>query len=237
MKLLISTEEDQSIILYGRCGSGKTLAAHTIVRSLAINNGTGSLEDLIVAAQSVTNAFTQTSTPSNDQRSTSLHVWSCRYSGAQLCGVELSVLLHDTELVLKASRGGYTAPVIRYLLSGLPPSKVEELGMRDIPISTEAIETESRRFIEVDSSLKLLGFSEVERCGVWDVLSAIVLLTMEKPNMERVSSLLHVGIENLQKVLHAHSLPQHLYIYLYKWICKWCVLSGLLQCLTISCTP
>lgn len=232
MKLLISTEEDQSIILYGRCGSGKTLAAHTIVRSLAINNGTGSLKDLVVAAQSVTNAFTLTSTPSNDQRSTSLHVWSCRYSGAQLCGVELSVLLHDTELVLKASRGGYTAPVIRYLLSGLPSSKVEELG-----ISTEAIETESRRFIDVDSSLKLLGFSEVERCGVWDVLSAIVLLTMEKPNMERVSSHLHVGIENLQKVLHAHSLPQHLYTYLYKWICKWCVLSGLLQCLTISCTP
>lgn len=240
VKSLVSTEEDQSIILYGRSGSGKTWTAHAIVRSLLENSGTGSsLRDLVVAAQSVSNAFTQTSTPSNDRRSSSLHVWSCRYSKAQLCGVEISVLLHDAELVLKASQGGgHTTHVVRYLLCGLPPSKLDELRMRGIqlPICTDAIETESRRLSDIDNSLKVLGFTEEERWGVWDVLCAVVLLTMEMPNIEGVASLLHVATEDLQKVCHTPCLPQHLYTYLYKWICKWCVLC-VSTAVTVSCTP
>eukprot|EP00731_Ephydatia_muelleri_P036401 Em0248g3a len=176
VKLLISTEEDQSIILYGRCGSGKTLAAHTIVRSLAINNGTGSLKDLVVCSAEC------------DQR---LHT--------DVDSVQRPAKHLSARVVLSPSRGRLQHRT-RYPLPSLrtSSSKVEELG-----ISTEAIETESRRFIDVDRSLKLLGF-----------------ITAHHGETKHGKGVIPppCWIENLQKVLHAHSLPQHLYTYLYKWI-------------------
>lgn len=221
-KSLVSKEEDQSIILYGRSGAGKTVTAHTIVQSLLEDRT--ALKDLVISAQRVSAAFTQTFTSSNDDRSTSVKVWSCRYSGSQLCGVEAWSLLLDDGLLRNAACNGYTTHVIHYLVHGLPPSKLEALGLDtlQLPLCSSTLETENKRFVDMDSALGVLGFSEEERWGIWCVLSAVVHLSMELPDMQRGASLLHVGAEQLKDVYlkSPRLLPMLLYMHLYKWICE-----------------
>ena len=220
----MSTEEDHTIIVYGGSASGKTRTTFAIIQSLLKAKGSASLIGLVNSALHVSAAFTHTVTASNAERSTATDVWSCRYSGSLLCGVELSSLLLDAELVLNASRGGCATHVIRYLMRGLPTLQLEGLGINTPPsaTTTTTTETESKGFQELERSLETLGFSEEERRGIWCVLEAVVLLTRESPDVKKVSSLLCVeeGAE-MESIGHTPRLPQWIYMSLYKWICEY----------------
>ncbi len=165
---LLKHHDDQSILLYGCPGSGKTAVGREVLRgllaSLSVREGLG---EKIVPASTVLETFYRCDRDGGSGCST-VTALRVNYESEEITACEFSFLELDTEQ-LSSYR------VFTHLLDILPKDQLESLGL-----ASKVTEREGSRGSGVgmlEACLVKLGMTEGERKSLYDVLTAVLLLS------------------------------------------------------------
>nr|XP_054586613.1 unconventional myosin-XVIIIa isoform X6 [Nothobranchius furzeri] len=184
---LLTTRQDQSIVLLGKSGSGKTTNCQHIIQYLVTvagsTNKTFSTEKW-QAVYSVLEAFGNASTCMNGNASRFSHVVSLEFDQAGLVmSASIQTMLLEKMRVIRRPEGESTFNVFYYLMAGADSSLRTELHLNHfadnnafgVMPQTKAEEKQraSQQFSKLQVAMKVLGISADEQRALWLVLGAI----------------------------------------------------------------
>ncbi|XP_070772814.1 unconventional myosin-XVIIIa-like [Enoplosus armatus] len=184
---LLTTRQDQSIVLLGKSGSGKTTNCQHIIQYLLTiagsTNKTFSTEKW-QAVYTVLEAFGNASTCLNGNASRFSHIVSLDVDQAGLVtSAAIQTMLLEKIRVTRRPEGESTFNVFYYLMAGVDSSLRTELhlnhfaennGFGIIPqAKTEDKQRASQQFSKLQAAMKVLGISGDEQRAFWLVLGAI----------------------------------------------------------------
>uniref|UniRef100_A0A665W256 Myosin XVIIIAa n=1 Tax=Echeneis naucrates TaxID=173247 RepID=A0A665W256_ECHNA len=184
---LLTTRQDQSIVLLGKSGSGKTTNCQHIIQYLVTiagsTNKTFSTEKW-QAAYTVLEAFGNASTCMNGNASRFSHIVSLDFDQAGLVtSASIQTMLLEKTRVVRRPQGESTFNVFYYLMSGVDGSLRTELHLNHFaennafgitPLTkTEDKQRASQQFSKLQAAMKVLGISGDEQKAFWLVLGAI----------------------------------------------------------------
>ncbi|TKS83526.1 Unconventional myosin-XVIIIa [Collichthys lucidus] len=184
---LLTTRQDQSIVLLGKSGSGKTTNCQHIIQYLLTvagsTNKTFSSEKW-QAVYTVLEAFGNASTCMNGNASRFSHIVSLDFDQAGLVtSASIQTMLLEKMRVTRRPDGESTFNVFYYLMAGVDSSLRTELHLnhfaennsfRMMPqTKTEDKQRASQQFSKLQAAMKVLGISGDEQRAFWLVLGAI----------------------------------------------------------------
>ncbi|XP_034405969.1 unconventional myosin-XVIIIa-like [Cyclopterus lumpus] len=184
---LLTTRQDQSIVLLGKSGSGKTTNCQHIIQYLIAiagsTNKTFSTEKW-QAVYTVLEAFGNASTCMNGNASRFSHIVSMDFDQAGLVtSASIQTMLLEKMRVTRRPGGESTFNVFYYLMAGLDSSLRTELHLNHfaennafgiIPqTKTEDKLRASQLFSKLQAAMKVLGISGDEQRAFWLILGAI----------------------------------------------------------------
>ncbi|XP_068455923.1 unconventional myosin-XVIIIa-like isoform X4 [Clinocottus analis] len=184
---LLTTRQDQSIVLLGKSGSGKTTnCQHVIQYLMAVagsSNRTFSTEKW-QAVYTVLEAFGNASTCMNGNASRFSHVVSLDFDQAGLVtSASIQTMLLEKMRVTRRPAGESTFNVFYYLMAGLDSSLRTELHLNHLAennafgimpqTKAEDKQRASQMFSKLQAAMKVLGISGDEQRAVWLVLGAV----------------------------------------------------------------
>nr|XP_046267282.1 unconventional myosin-XVIIIa [Scatophagus argus] len=184
---LLTTRQDQSIVLLGKSGSGKTTNCQHIIQYLLTiagsTNKTFSTEKW-QAVYTVLEAFGNASTCMNGNASRFSHVVSLDFDQAGLVtSASIQTMLLEKMRVTRRPEGESTYNVFYYLMAGVDSSLRTELHLnhfaennafRIMPqTKSEDKQRASQQFSKLQAAMKVLGISGDEQRAFWLVLGAI----------------------------------------------------------------
>ncbi|XP_068187607.1 unconventional myosin-XVIIIa-like isoform X2 [Antennarius striatus] len=184
---LLTTRQDQSIILLGKSGSGKTTNCQHIIQYLLTiagsTNKTFSCEKW-QAVYTVLEAFGNASTCMNGNASRFSHIVSLDFDQAGLVtSASIQTMLLEKMRVTRRPEGESTFNVFYYLMAGLDSSLRTELHLNHfaensafkIMPQTKAEDKQraSQQFAKLQAAMKVLGIGVDEQRAFWLVLGAI----------------------------------------------------------------
>ncbi|XP_035522249.1 unconventional myosin-XVIIIa-like isoform X2 [Morone saxatilis] len=184
---LLTTRQDQSIVLLGKSGSGKTTNCQHIIQYLLTiagsTNKTFSAEKW-QAVYTVLEAFGNASSCLNGNASRFSHIVSLDFDQAGLVtSASIQTMLLEKMRVTKRPEGESTFNVFYYLMVGVDSSLRTELHLNHfaennsfkiMPQSkTEDKQRASQQFSKLQAAMKVLGISSDEQRAFWLILGAI----------------------------------------------------------------
>ncbi|XP_047462778.1 unconventional myosin-XVIIIa-like isoform X9 [Mugil cephalus] len=184
---LLTTRQDQSIVLLGKSGSGKTTNCQHIIQYLITiagsTNKTFSTEKW-QAVYSILEAFGNASTCMNGNASRFSHIVSMDFDQAGLVtSASIQTMLLEKMRVTRRPEGESTFNVFYYLMAGVDSSLRTELHLNHfaennafgiMPQSkAEDKQRASQQFSKLQAAMKVLGISADEQRALWLVLGAI----------------------------------------------------------------
>ncbi|KAM9331737.1 unconventional myosin-XVIIIa-like [Pholidichthys leucotaenia] len=184
---LLTTRQDQSIVLLGKSGSGKTTNCQHIIQYLVTvagsTNKTFSAEKW-QAVYSVLEAFGNASTCMNGNASRFSHIVSLDFDQAGLVtSASIQTMLLEKTRVTRRPEGESTFNVFYYLLAGVDGSLRTELHLNHFAENSafgiwpqtkaEEKQRSSQQFSKLQAAMKVLGISTDEQKTLWLVLGAI----------------------------------------------------------------
>uniref|UniRef100_A0AAQ5XXJ2 Myosin XVIIIAa n=1 Tax=Amphiprion ocellaris TaxID=80972 RepID=A0AAQ5XXJ2_AMPOC len=184
---LLTTRQDQSIVLLGKSGSGKTTNCQHIIQYLITiagsTNKTFSTEKW-QAVYSVLEAFGNASTCMNGNASRFSHIVSLDFDQAGLVtSASIQTMLLEKMRVTRRPEGESTFNVFYYLMAGVDSSLRTELHLNHFAennafgitaqTKTEDKQRASQQFSKLQAAMKVLGISADEQRALWLVLGAI----------------------------------------------------------------
>ncbi|XP_041863467.1 unconventional myosin-XVIIIa-like isoform X2 [Melanotaenia boesemani] len=184
---LLTTRQDQSIVLLGKSGSGKTTNCQHIIQYLftiaGSTNKTFSSEKW-QAVYSVLEAFGNASTCMNGNASRFSHIVSLDFDQAGLVtSASIQTMLLEKMRVARRPEGESTFNVFYYLMAGVDSSLRTELHLNHFAdnssfgimpqIKTEDKQRASQQFSKLQAAMKVLGISSDEQKALWLILGAI----------------------------------------------------------------
>ncbi|XP_070838589.1 unconventional myosin-XVIIIa-like [Chaetodon trifascialis] len=184
---LLTTRQDQSIVLLGKSGSGKTTNCQHIIQYLLTiagsTNKTFSTEKW-QAVYTVLEAFGNASTCINGNASRFSHIVSLDFDQAGLVtSASIQTMLLEKMRVTRRPEGETSFNVFYYLMAGVDSSLRTELHLnhfaentafRIMPqTKTEDKQRASQQFSKLQAAMKVLGISGDEQRAFWLVLGAI----------------------------------------------------------------
>uniref|UniRef100_A0A3B5APC4 Unconventional myosin-XVIIIa-like n=1 Tax=Stegastes partitus TaxID=144197 RepID=A0A3B5APC4_9TELE len=184
---LLTTRQDQSIVLLGKSGSGKTTNCQHIIQYLVTiagsTNKTFSTEKW-QAVYSVLEAFGNASTCMNGNASRFSHIVSLDFDQAGLVtSASIQTMLLEKMRVTRRPEGESTFNVFYYLMAGVDSSLRTELHLNHFAennafgitpqTKTEDKQRASQQFSKLQAAMKVLGISADEQRALWLVLGAI----------------------------------------------------------------
>ncbi|KAK1883001.1 Unconventional myosin-XVIIIa, partial [Dissostichus eleginoides] len=184
---LLTTCQDQSIVLLGKSGSGKTTNCQHIIQYLisvaGSTNKTFSSEKW-QAVYTVLEAFGNASTCMNGNASRFSHIVSLDFDQAGLVtSASIQTMLLEKMRVTRRPEGESTFNVFYYLMAGVDSSLRTELHMNHFAennmfgimpqTKTEDKQRASQQFSKLQAAMKVLGISGDEQRAFWLVLGAI----------------------------------------------------------------
>ncbi|KAK5888116.1 hypothetical protein CesoFtcFv8_016647 [Champsocephalus esox] len=184
---LLTTRQDQSIVLLGKSGSGKTTNCQHIIQYLisvaGSTNKTFSSEKW-QAVYTVLEAFGNASTCMNGNASRFSHIVSLDFDQAGLVtSASIQTMLLEKMRVTRRPEGESTFNVFYYLMAGVDSSLRTELHMNHFAennmfgimpqTKTEDKQRASQQFSKLQAAMKVLGISGDEQRAFWLVLGAI----------------------------------------------------------------
>ncbi|XP_069002915.1 unconventional myosin-XVIIIa-like isoform X1 [Embiotoca jacksoni] len=184
---LLTTRQDQSIVLLGKSGSGKTTNCQHIIQYLVTvagsTNKTFSTEKW-QAVYSILEAFGNASTCMNGNASRFSHIVSLDFDQSGLVtSASIQTMLLEKMRVTRRPEGESTFNVFYYLMAGVESSLRTELHLNHfaenntfgIMPQTKAEEKQraSQQFSKLQAAMKVLGISADEQRALWLVLGAI----------------------------------------------------------------
>ncbi|XP_070290675.1 unconventional myosin-XVIIIa isoform X10 [Salvelinus sp. IW2-2015] len=193
---LLTTRQDQSIVLLGKSGSGKTINCQHLVQYLVtIAGSTGktfsgrfrgerTCTEKWQAVYTILEAFGNSSTSMNGNASRFSHIVSLDFDQAgQVASASIQTMLLEKLRVTRRPEGESTFNVFYYMMAGADSSLKTELhfnhfaensafGIMPQPKSEEK-QRASQQFTKLQAAMKVLGISGEEQRAFWLVLGAI----------------------------------------------------------------
>ncbi|XP_063344641.1 unconventional myosin-XVIIIa-like isoform X7 [Pelmatolapia mariae] len=184
---LLTTRQDQSIVLLGKSGSGKTTNCQHIIQYLVTvagsTNRTFSTEKW-QAVYTVLESFGNASTCMNGNASRFTHIVSLDFDQAGLVtSASIQTMLLEKMRVTRRPDGESTFNVFYYLMAGVDSSLRTELHLNHFAESSafgimpqtkaEDKQRASQQFSKLQAAMKVLGISGDEQRALWLILGAI----------------------------------------------------------------
>ncbi|XP_060928908.1 unconventional myosin-XVIIIa [Limanda limanda] len=184
---LLTTRQDQSIVLLGKSGSGKTTnCQHLLQYLVSIAGSTGKIfsAEKWQAVYTILEAFGNSSTSMNTNASHFSHVVSLDFDQAgQVASASIQTMLLEKLRVSRRPEGESTFNIFYYMLAGADSSLRTELHFNHlaensvfgiIPQSKpEDKQRASQQFTKLQAAMKVLGISGDEQKALWLILGAI----------------------------------------------------------------
>ncbi|XP_068614961.1 unconventional myosin-XVIIIa-like [Brachionichthys hirsutus] len=184
---LLTTRQDQSIVLLGKSGSGKTTNCQHIIQYLLNIAGSANKafsSEKWQAVYTVLEAFGNASTCMNGNASRFSHIVSLDFDQAGLMtSASIQTMLLEKMRVTRRPEGEFTFNVFYYLMAGLDGSLRTELHLNHfaensafkIMPQTKAEDKQraSQQFAKLQAAMKVLGIGVDEQRAFWLVLGAI----------------------------------------------------------------
>ncbi|XP_064159312.1 unconventional myosin-XVIIIa isoform X2 [Anguilla rostrata] len=184
---LLTTRQDQSVVLLGRSGSGKTTNAQHLVQYLvSIAGTTGKIfsAEKWQAVYTILEAFGNSATPINANASRYSQIVSLDFDQAgQVASASIQTLLLEKLRVTKRPEDESTFNVFYYIMAGADANLRTELHFNHfaensvfgiLPQSKpEDKQKASQQFAKLQAALKVLGMSGEEQKALWLILGAI----------------------------------------------------------------
>uniref|UniRef100_A0A4W6C4X3 Myosin XVIIIA n=1 Tax=Lates calcarifer TaxID=8187 RepID=A0A4W6C4X3_LATCA len=184
---LLTTRQDQSIVLLGKSGSGKTTnCQHLLQYLVSIAGSTGKIfsAEKWQAVYTILEAFGNSSTTMNTNASHFSHVVSLDFDQAgQVASASIQTMLLEKVRVSRRPEGESTFNIFYYILAGADSSLRTELHFNHlaensafgiIPHSKpEDKQRAAQQFTKLQAGMKVLGISGEEQKGLWLILGAI----------------------------------------------------------------
>ncbi|KAG5836763.1 hypothetical protein ANANG_G00232040 [Anguilla anguilla] len=184
---LLTTRQDQSVVLLGRSGSGKTTNAQHLVQYLvSIAGTTGKIfsAEKWQAVYTILEAFGNSATPINANASRYSQIVSLDFDQAgQVASASIQTLLLEKLRVTRRPEEESTFNVFYYIMAGADANLRTELHFNHfaensvfgiLPQSKpEDKQKASQQFAKLQAALKVLGVSGEEQKALWLILGAI----------------------------------------------------------------
>ncbi|XP_061637670.1 unconventional myosin-XVIIIa isoform X5 [Phyllopteryx taeniolatus] len=184
---LLTTRQDQSIVLLGKSGSGKTTNCQHLVQYLvSVAGSTGKIFSVEKwqAVYTILEAFGNTLTAMNANASRFSHVVSLDFDQAgQVASASIQTMLLEKMRVSRRPENESTFNVFYYMMAGADSTLRTELHFNHlaenstfgiIPQSKpEDKQRASQQFTKLQAAMKVLGISSEEQKALWLILGAI----------------------------------------------------------------
>ncbi|XP_067866527.1 unconventional myosin-XVIIIa isoform X16 [Heterodontus francisci] len=184
---LLTTRQDQSIVLLGRSGSGKTTNSQHLVQYLVtIAGSTGKIVTVEKwqAVYSVLEAFGNSATSMNSNATRFSQIVSLDFDQAgQVASASIQTMLLEKLRVSKHPGNEGTFNVFYYLMAGADSTLRTELHLNHFaensafgisPLSKpEEKQRAAQQFNKLQAAMKVLGISVEEQKAFWHILGAI----------------------------------------------------------------
>ncbi|XP_047661074.1 unconventional myosin-XVIIIa isoform X4 [Tachysurus fulvidraco] len=184
---LLTTRQDQSIILLGKSGSGKTTNCQHLVQYLVTIAGSNSKvysAEKWQAVYTILEAFGNCSTSMNGNASRFSHIVSLDFDQAgQVASASIQTMLLEKSRVTRRPDGESTFNIFYYMMAGADSSLKTELHFNHfaensafgiLPHSKpEEKQKATQQFAKLQAAMKVLSISPEEQRTFWLVLGAI----------------------------------------------------------------
>ncbi|XP_076842778.1 unconventional myosin-XVIIIa isoform X5 [Brachyhypopomus gauderio] len=184
---LLTTRQDQAIVLLGRSGGGKTTNCQHLLQylvSVAGSNGKVYSAEKWQAVYSILEAFGNSGTSANANASRFSHIVSLDFDQAgQVASASVQTMLLERSWVARRPEAESTFNVFYYLMAGADSSLKTDLHFNHfaetsafgiVPLSKpEDKQKATQQFTKLQAAMKVLGISVEEQRAFWQVLGAI----------------------------------------------------------------
>ncbi|XP_034557012.1 unconventional myosin-XVIIIa isoform X1 [Notolabrus celidotus] len=184
---LLTTRQDQSIVLLGKSGSGKTTNCQHLVQYLvSIAGSTGKIfsAEKWQAVYTILEAFGNSSTTMNTNASRFSHVVSLDFDQAgQVASASIQTMLLEKLRVSRRPEAEATFNIFYYMMAGADSSLKTELHFNHLAENSafgilpqskpEDKQRSSQQFTKLQAAMKVLGISSEEQKALWLILGAV----------------------------------------------------------------
>ncbi|KAM7399868.1 hypothetical protein PAMP_019109 [Pampus punctatissimus] len=184
---LLTTRQDQSIVLLGKSGSGKTTNCQHLVQYLvSIAGSTGKIfsAEKWQAVYTILEAFGNSPTAMNTSASRFSHVVSLDFDQAgQVSSASIQTMLLEKLRVSRRPEAESTFNVFYYMMAGADSSLRTELHFNHLAENSafgilpqtklEDKQRASQQFTKLQAAMKVLSISGEEQKALWLILGAI----------------------------------------------------------------
>uniref|UniRef100_A0A8B9JI21 Myosin XVIIIAb n=1 Tax=Astyanax mexicanus TaxID=7994 RepID=A0A8B9JI21_ASTMX len=184
---LLTTRQDQSVVLLGKSGSGKTTnCQHLVQYLLSIAGSTGKIfsAEKWQAVYTILEAFGNCSTSMNSNASRFSQIVSLDFDQAgQVASASIQTMLLEKLRVTKRPEAESTFNVFYYMMAGADSTLRTELHLNHfaenntfgiVPqTKSEDKQKAAQQFTKLQAAMKVLGISAEEQKALWLILGAI----------------------------------------------------------------
>ncbi|KAG1951677.1 unconventional myosin-XVIIIa [Pimephales promelas] len=184
---LLTTRQDQSIVLLGKSGSGKTTNCQHLVQYLvSIAGSTGKIftAEKWQAVYTILEAFGNSATSMNNNASRFSQIVSLDFDQAgQVASASIQTMLLEKLRVVKRPETESTFNVFYYMMAGADSTVRTELHFNHFAENSafgivpqtkpEDKQKASQQFTKLQAAMKVLGISSDEQKALWLILGAI----------------------------------------------------------------
>lgn len=183
---MIRDEVDQSIIISGESGAGKTETAKIAMQYLAALGGGSGIEYEILKTNPILEAFGNAKTSRNDNSSRFGKLIEIHFSATgKISGAQIQTFLLEKSRVVQCSEGERSYHIFYQLCAGAPPSLREKLNLRNASeykylsqsncFSISRLD-DAEQFHIVTEALDIVHVSKDDQESVFSMLAAVLWL-------------------------------------------------------------
>lgn len=212
---MIRDEVNQSIIISGESGAGKTETAKIAMQYLAALGGGSGIEYEILKTNPILEAFGNAKTSRNDNSSRFGKLIEIHFSGTgKISGAKIQTFLLEKSRVVQCAEGERSYHIFYQLCVGAPPSLREKLNLMDANeykylkqsncYSIDGVD-DAEMFRTVTEALDIVHISKEDQESVFAMLAAVLWLGNVSftviDNENHVEAVSDEGLHNVAKLI------------------------------------
>ncbi|KAJ4745293.1 Myosin-2 [Rhynchospora pubera] len=206
---------NQSIIISGESGAGKTETAKIAMHYLAALGGESGMEYQILQTNSILEAFGNAKTSRNDNSSRFGKLIEIHFSSTQkICGAKIQTFLLEKSRVVQRASGERSYHIFYQLCAGAPPDIKDKLKIKEVMdydylkkgncLRIDGVD-DAKQFKMLMKALDTMEMAKEDQMKVFSILSAVLWLGNIKFSVidseNHVEVLSNEGLTNAAKLL------------------------------------
>lgn len=180
---MMDSNTNQTILVTGESGSGKTFNTGKIIQYFAERGSAAdkSLEQQILQANPILEAFGNAKTPRNNNSSRFGKFISLKFDAGIITGASIEYYLMEKGRVVHHSEEERSFHVFYQLIDGAPKELAQDLLLEDFTnykylkgIQDISGVSNLNSFFETSEAMSVMGFDQEQQKSIWSVLSGIL---------------------------------------------------------------